>query len=309
MKTFANAGELGSAFSKVCLAIGVFDGVHLGHQQVIRQTISDALKHGAASVIVTFDCHPSSVVAPERTPLLIYPVWKKLEVIESLGVDGVLLLHFDEKFSRIPAEEFIRGLRAAFARIYSVSVGSNFSFGYKRGGNVPLLNELGNELDFAVHGLAAVGLDGAIISSTRVRGTLAQGELNAVSQMLGRDYSLCGTVVRGDQLGRKLGFPTANVEAIGQALPPRGVYAIRAKVAGRSHLGVMNIGLRPTLKSSVPEIRVEAHLFDFNREIYGEKIEILLVEKLRDERKFASVEALREQIAVDVKAARTTLAR
>src|SRR5580704_17522645 len=169
MKIIRAAAELEPKGRKVCLAIGFFDGVHLGHQQIIRQTIADARQHEALSLVVTFDQHPNTIVAPTRVPPLIYSLSKKLRVIESLGGDALLLIHFDKAFSRRPGEEFIRNLAQGAGQIQSICVGSNFTFGHKRDGDVALLKKLGAELKFAVHGMAAVSLDGKTVSSTRIR--------------------------------------------------------------------------------------------------------------------------------------------
>lgn len=300
MNLIRNAADLQPGNRKVCLAIGFFDGVHLGHQQIIRQTIADARQHEAIAVVLTFDRHPNVVVAPARVPPLIYPLPKKLHTIESLGADTLLLIHFDEPFSRLTGEAFIRGLARDLGHIQSLCVGANFTFGHKRGGNVALLKRLGEELRFTVHGMAAVSLDGKVISSTRIREAIANGTLDLAGQMLGRAYSITGPVIAGDRLGRELGFPTANLDVTGLALPPNGVYAAHAMTRGETHRAVVNIGCRPTLQSSAPQLRVEAHLPGFTGDLYGEQMEIVMVEKLRDEIKFATMAELREQIARDV---------
>ena len=304
MNVIRSANELRPGSRKVCVAIGVFDGVHLGHQQVIRQTIADSRQHEALSVVVTFDCHPNSVVAPERTPSLIYPLSKKLRVIESFGIHTTLLVHFDKAFSQISAEEFIRGLKRDFKNIHSICVGSNFTFGHKRQGNVALLQKLGEDLKFVVHGLSAVSLDGERVSSTRIRDAVHNGNLDSASQMLGRAYSLVGKIFEGDKVGRKLGFPTANLDVAGLGLPPNGVYAAHAEVAGQTHRAAVNIGVRPTMQSSTPQLHVEAHLLDFSGELYGQEMELTFVEKLRDEQKFPLPEALKLQIQKDIEAAK-----
>ena len=292
--------ELEPAGRKVCLAIGFFDGVHLGHQQIIRQTIADARQYEALTLVVTFDCHPNTVVAPSRVPPLIYSLPQKLRVLESVGAERVLLIHFDKALSEQPGEAFIRGLVRDLGPVRSLCVGANFLFGYKRAGDVQLLSRLGAELQFAVHGLAAVSLDGKAVSSTRIREAIRLGNLDAASQMLGRTCSLAGTVVRGDGLGHELGFPTANIDAAGLALPPNGVYAVHAEAGGQRYRSVLNIGHRPTLQSPAPQLRVEAHLIDFAGDLYGHELEISFFEKLRPERKFASLRELREQIARDI---------
>ena len=304
MKIISAASELKPSGRKVCLAIGFFDGVHLGHQQIIRQTIADARQHGALSLVVTFDRHPSTVVAPNRVPPLIYSLPQKLRVIESLGAEALLLIHFDKVFSEQTGEAFIRGLARDLGQIQSLCVGSNFTFGHKRGGNVALLRTLGSELRFTVHGMAAVSLDGKIVSSTRIRDTIRAGDLDAASQMLGRAYSLSGIVERGDQLGKKIGFPTANLGVAGLVLPPSGVYVVHAAVDGKTHRAVVNIGLRPTVQNPAPQLRVEVHLLDFEGDLYGKEMEITFLDKLRDEQKFPSLDALKEQIARDVEEAR-----
>lgn len=305
MNLLRHAADLKPQGRPVCLAIGMFDGVHLGHQQVIRQAVADAEQHEGLAVVVTFDQHPASVLAPGRVPPLIHSLPQKLRVIEALRVDVVLLIHFDYAFSRMPGETFIRELARDMGRIQSLSVGSAFTFGHQRSGNLELLRRLGREFDFTVHGLAAVALDGQTVSSTRIREAIRAGRLEAAQQMLGREYSLAGRVVEGDRLGRKLGFPTANLDAAGLVLPPSGVYAIHVEVGGTRHRGVLNIGHRPTLANPAPQLRVEAHLLDFQGDLYGQEIEVTFVEKLREERKFPSLDALRLQIEQDVALART----
>jgi riboflavin kinase/FMN adenylyltransferase len=303
MRIIEAIGEGQSTPERVCLAIGFFDGVHLGHQQVIRQAVIDAEQTEATSVVVTFDRHPKAVIAPAHAPPLLYSLPQRLRAIASLGVEAVLVLRFDEEFSRQNGEEFVRSLAARFHRIHSVCVGAGFVFGHRRSGNVELLRALGKNLGFGVHGLAAVSLDGEPVSSTRIREAVAGGRMDFAGEMLGRGYSLAGEVVRGDQLGRQLGFPTANLEVTGRALPPPGVYAVHARVANRSHRAVFNLGIRPTL-GGTPTLRAEAHLLDFHDEIYGQEMELSFVCRLRDEQKFPSLDALRQQIQSDIRAAR-----
>ena len=304
MRVIHAPGELNSVHQKVCVAIGVFDGVHLGHQQVIRQAMADAEQHEGLAVVITFDRHPNTIVAPDRVPSLIYSLPQKLRAIESLHADTALVLRFDEPFSKQTGEQFIRGLIRDFNGIHSICVGSTFTFGYKRSGNVALLSKLGEELRFIVHGLSALSLDGHVVSSTRIREAIRTGQLDAASQMLGRAYSLAGPIVSGDQVGRKLGFPTANIDTTGLVLPPNGVYAVHAHVRGKSYRAALNIGYRPTLVNPLPQLRVEAHLLDFDGDLRGQEMEISFVEKLREEQKFPSLDALRIQITRDLEAAR-----
>jgi riboflavin kinase / FMN adenylyltransferase len=178
-------------------------------------------------------------------------------------------------------------------------------FGYKRGGDVRLLRQLGQELGFGVHAIAAVSLDGKAVSSTRIREAIASGDLDLAGQMLGRAYSIYGTVVRGDQVGKSLGFPTANLDVTGLILPPRGVYAAHARLGNQQHRAVVNIGIRPTLRDASPQVRVEAHLLDFQSVVYEQELELTFVAKLRDEQRFDSLDALKAQIGKDVETART----
>ena len=300
MKIIHAANELGNDLSKVCLAIGVFDGVHLGHQQIIRQTVTDARQHNAVALVVTFDRHPSVVVAPERVPPLIFSRSQKLRAIESLGADALLEIHFDQAFSQKTGEAFIRKLAQDLGKIHSVCVGADFVFGCKRSGDVALLKKLGAELDFQVHGHAAVALDGELVSSTRIREAVRTGDLDAAGQMLGRPYAICGPVLTGDKIGRQLGFPTANLDTSGRVLPPSGVYAAGTKWQNQLYRVALNIGLRPTVAANAPQLRVEAHLLDFNGDLYGAELEVEISAKLRAEQRFASPSALREQIARDV---------
>ena len=306
MKIIHTANELKPAGRKVCLAIGFFDGVHLGHQQIIRQTITDARPHDATALVLTFDRHPNTVVAPGHAPPLIYSLPQKLRAIESLGPDTLLLIHFDEKFSRQTGEEFIRWLARDLGKIQSLCVGMDFVFGHQRSGDVALLKKLGDKTGFTVHGLAAVSLDGRIVSSTRIREAIRAGELDAASQMLGRPYAISGRVVAGDGVGRQLGFPTANLDVTGLILPPNGVYAGLAKVKKKSYRVALNIGFRPTMASAARQLHVEAHLLDFGGNLYGEDLTVELGGKLREEKKFASSAELHRQISRDLAALRAS---
>lgn len=307
MQIVEHAEEINSAESAKCVAIGVFDGVHLGHQQILSETIANATRHGGLSVAVTFDRHPSAIVAPQHTPRLIYSLRKRLKVIETLGADAAIVIRFDEAFSQKSGEKFIRDLAKGLGRVRSVCVGQDFTFGHKRGGNLATLESLGEELNFSVSGLSSVSLNGSSISSTRIRELLRGGEFSRAKQMLGRDYSLSAPVVTGDGIGRKLGYPTANLNTTGLELPPNGVYAARAEINNSDYQVVMNIGCRPSLQEKHSQIRVEAHLLDFSGDLYDQEIELTFVEKLRDEETFPNLDALKAQIATDTSKARLIL--
>lgn len=304
MKLCHAAKELGNGNQKVCLAVGVFDGLHLGHQQIIRQTVTDARQHDALALIVTFDRHPHAIVAPDKLPPRIYSPAQKLRAAQSLGVDAVLEIPFDRAFSEKTGEQFVREMICDLGRVHSVCVGADFVFGHRRSGDVALLRQLGQECHFQVHGLAAVSLDGEVVSSTRIREAIRVGNLDAASQMLGRPYAISGRVVEGDRLGRQWGFPTANLDTTGLVLPPHGVYAAVTRLPERMYRAALNIGLRPTVASARPQLRVEAHLLDFSGDLYGLELEVEPGVKLRDEKRFASPGELQAQIQRDVAAVR-----
>jgi riboflavin kinase/FMN adenylyltransferase len=306
MKLAASARELRLA-SKPSLAIGFFDGVHLGHQQIIRQAVADAQQHNTAAVVLTFDQHPSTVVAPHHVPPLIQGREQRVQSIAALGPDALLMLPFTEEFSRQPAESFVRTLASELRGIHSVCIGSNFHFGHRRSGNLEVLRALGEEIGFTVHGVASVGLDGTAISSTRIREAIQAGRLDEAGQMLGRPWSIAGKIVRGDARGRALGFPTANLSVAGLALPPYGVYAAQAVVAGHRHAAVVNLGVRPTVTGGVAAPQLEAHLLGFTGDLYAQDLEVIPVRYLRGERRFESLEDLRRHIGKDVEQARRLL--
>ncbi len=259
MRTLHDAREVQPPNGRVCCAIGLFDGVHLGHQQVLRQAVSDAHQLEATPLCVTFAQHPAAVLAPEHAPGLIQHLPQRLAAIEALGIEATLVLPFDEAMSQIPAEMFIQGLYVDLGRIHSICVGAHFAFGHQRQGNVELLQRLGQEMNFIVHGLASVSLDDETVSSTRIRQAIETGQLDAAGQMLGREYALTGEVIQGDQRGRELGYPTANLKIDTLCLPPNGVYAAHAQVGDATHRAAVNIGHRPTMADHEPRLHVEAH--------------------------------------------------
>lgn len=308
MKVVYAAADLQSGPRPVCAAIGVFDGVHLGHQHVLRQMLDDAARCNAVSTVITFDKHPNAVVALARVPPLIYPLAKKLKVIASLGIQAAYIIRFDKAFSEIHAETFVRDLARDFGKIKSLCVGDGFMFGAKRSGNIDLLHRMGAELGFALHAMQDLELAGNSVSSTRIRETIRAGDFFAAQSMLGRPYALCGAVIEGQRLGQKLGFPTANVDTTGLVVPPNGVYVAEIHIDGKQHHAAVNIGHRPTVQSADPQLHVEAHILDFSGNLYGRTVELVFVKKLRDEKKFSNVDALREQIGKDVEAVRLAAA-
>ena len=295
---------LGSPAEAVHVAIGVFDGVHLGHAAVVGHTLEQARRRSESACVVTFDRHPNSVVAPDHAPAMIYPLWRRIQALGQVGMPAALVCAFDDAFSRQTGDAFVRWLMAGFGRLASVTVGAGFVFGHRRSGDVDLLRRLGEEGGFSVHALEPRILEGDVVSSTRIRELISAGEFAHASSALGRTYGICGEVVEGDRRGRQLGFPTANVDAGGLALPPHGVYAAKIFLRGCWYEAAVNIGRRPTVNGDHTGTRVEAHLLDFAGDLYGQRMEVLVGRRLRGEVKFGSVEALKAQIRQDVETVR-----
>jgi riboflavin kinase/FMN adenylyltransferase len=279
------------------LALGVFDGVHKGHQSVIDQAVQAARVSGGLSFVVTFSPHPIRVIAPSKAPTsLLATLDDKAAVMKSLGVDGLLVVHFDQNFAAMAAEDFVRKL--CEADVASISVGEDWRFGNKRLGDVNLLHSISKEMGFHLEAIAPVIWDGERISSTRIRQAIRDGNFDAVEAMLGRPYELSGEVVEGQKLGRTMGFPTANLHFADMQLPKDGVWLV--EVNGQ-HRGVANLGIRPTVKES--ERTFEVHILHFSKDLYGQILRVRFVHFIREERKFPSMDKLREQIEADVREA------
>ena len=299
------------------VTIGAYDGVHRGHREVIATMQRIADDRSYATAVVTFDRHPASVVRPQSAPRLLTNLDQKLELLEETGVDYALVIHFDEDRSQESAEDFVREVLVGCLNAKLVVVGADFHFGHRRRGNVPLLEEMGRELGFEVIGLALVGQDGAPardeeqVSSTAIRRALVAGDVALAHKLLGREYEIRGTVERGDARGREWGFPTANVAVPDDILlPADGIYAgWYERPNGERIATAISLGRRPTVYDAQTYRLLEAHLLDWDGDLYGETARVRFVERLRDELKFDSVDALLEQIARDCDDARRRLDR
>lgn len=287
------------------LAIGVFDGLHVGHQAVIGRALESSRQSGGNAVVVTFDPHPVRVLRPENAPRLLTSTRHKVKLIEKLGVDAMLLLEFTPEFSKTPPEIFIEKLVRAANRLSQICVGQEWTFGANRSGSIRLLEELAPKLGFQVASVPPVLVDERVVSSTLIRAAVEYGDLESAAKYLGRDFTILGTVAEGRQLGRRLGFPTANLRAHNELFPPNGVYAAKAWFRGNESGGVVNIGVRPTIENETGERILELHLFDFDQQIYGEDVEVAFIEYLRPERKFSGVDELQAQIRRDAEKARS----
>jgi riboflavin kinase/FMN adenylyltransferase len=304
MEILHSIADLAQLTGPVFLAIGVFDGVHLGHQAVISTSARHAHSQDGTPVVLTFDPHPVKVLRPQNAPHLLTATQHKIALIRRLGVAHLLLVAFDKEFAATSPEDFVARLVESANPLREICVGHEWSFGKNRAGNLTLLRELGIQYDFNVVAIPPVKAKGTVVSSTAIRAAVEVGDFARAATMLGRDYTILGTVKEGSKLGRQLGFPTANLSAHSEQFPPNGVYLVEAWLDGVLHHGLVNVGFRPTVSAEKPDRLIEVHLLDFRRNIYGEDIEVRFVKFLRPERKFGSVEALGEQIAADVKSAR-----
>jgi len=304
LKKLHSIAELAQLRGSLFLAIGVFDGVHLGHQAVISTSARHAHSADGTPVVVTFDPHPAKVLRPDDAPHLLTATQHKIALIRQLGVGHLLIVEFNREFSKTPPEEFVSQLVANSKPLREICVGHEWSFGKDRAGNLDLLKKLGARSHFNVVGIPPVTVNGNVVSSTAIRQAVENGDLKKAAEMLGREYSILGTVVHGAAVGNKIGFPTANLSAHSEQFPPNGVYFAEAWIQGVQHHGVINLGFRPTVARGEAQRTLEIHLLDFNNEIYGEDVEVRFLKYLRPEKKFDSVEALRAQIEADVKQAR-----
>ena len=304
MEILRSIPELERLRGPVFLAIGVFDGVHRGHQAVISTSADHARAPNGTPVVVTFDPHPEKVLRPQAAPHLLSATQHKIALIRALGVEHLLVIGFDKQFAATEPEDFVQKLATYSKPLREICVGHEWSFGKNRRGNLALLKTLGANLDFDVVGIAPVKINGSVVSSTAIRQAIEKGDLANAAEMLGREYTILGTVTRGDSLGTKIGFPTANLSAHSEQFPPNGVYAAEARIDGELHRGVINLGIRPTVSGGKSERVLEIHLFDFNRDIYGRDVEARFLKFLRSEKKFENLDALVQQIRQDVEQAR-----
>lgn len=294
------------------VTIGAYDGVHLGHRAVIAQVRSLATELAAASVVVTFDRHPASVVRPESAPKLLTDADQKLELLSSTGVDATLVVSFDAAQANESPADFVRRVLVDALAVRGVIVGEDFHFGHKRGGNVQLLREMSVQHDYTVMPVRLVSRADGVdepVSSTAIRRALAGGDVRRAAQMLGRDHEVCGVVGPGDQRGRTIGFPTANVQVDSAiCLPADGVYAALVTLAdGTRHAAAVNLGRRPTFHEHADHSLLEAHLLDFSGDLYGQRLRVAFRAFLRGERKFSGIDELKSQLALDIAHARSAL--
>ena len=290
------------------LALGNFDGLHRGHLKILERVKRGAAEHGGTPMAMTFDPHPPRVVRPDKAPPLLMTKAQRLDALERAGVDGVAVVRFTHELSQWDPETFVRTVLVEWLHVSEVWVGANFLFGRDRAGNFSILRSLGARYGFRAEKIDPVRYKEFVVSSTRVRRLISEGRVDEAGALLGHPYAIDGLVVAGQQRGRDIGFPTANISSENELIPPHGVYATTVRLDGVIYPSVTNIGVRPTFGGG-PATVIETHLLGQDRDLYGRTLQLGFVQRVRDERRFDDVEALKAQIAADVQKASTLFDR
>ena len=293
---FASSGR------RAVLSVGNFDGLHLGHQKILRQVIERAAAQQAISGVITFDPHPLKVLRPGQAPPLVETIHQRMERFAAIGLEAALVLRFDRALAALSPEEFVRGVLVEELKTAAVLVGQNFRFGHRQEGNVETLTQLGQRFGFSVQIVEPVVMDGEFVSSSAVRSAVAEGQVAHAARLLGRPFALTGQIVRGAGRGASILFPTLNLAPEQELLPKVGVYATETRLEGKTYRSATNVGFRPTFDGTL--LGVETHLFDFSRELTQGRLELRFWERLRDEKKFSGPAELRAQIAADLREVR-----
>jgi riboflavin kinase / FMN adenylyltransferase len=302
MKVFKRLEDFPGNFPKPVATIGNFDGVHLGHRRLIRDLVERAAKIGGTPTVITFHPHPLQVLAPDNAPRQMQTLEQKLATIELYGIRLVIVIPFDRDFAQIRARDFAVNILWGLLHLHEVYVGPNFAFGHRREGSFNLLKEIGEEKGFLVGKIHQVQFRGSRVSSTAVRQALVSGQVALARRLLGRPFSLEGPVVHGERIGEEIQFPTANVQAVNELTPRKGVYITRIALDDKRYPAVTNIGTRPTVTGTDEEAEttIETHILDFRENLYGRKLTVEFLARLRDEHRFPNLEALAGQIRRDV---------
>jgi riboflavin kinase/FMN adenylyltransferase len=290
--------QLGDERKRTGVTIGNFDGVHLGHQRILRGVIERAIETGTMSAVLTFSPHPAHVLRPDQAAPLLMTISQRLRAFQDSGIDAALVLKFDTELAKVNAEDFVRRFLVDTLRARTVMVGENFRFGHKQAGDVKLLEELGRKWDFELQVVPPLVLDGTIVSSTAVRNAVCEGQVELAARLLGRPFALAGEIKTGTGQGRKLVVPTLNLSTEQECLPKMGVYATESIVKGRTYHSATNVGVRPTFDGN--RLAIESHLFEFAENLTSGPMEVRFRKRLRDEKKFAGPESLREQVLRDI---------
>jgi riboflavin kinase/FMN adenylyltransferase len=303
MQVIFNLNEIKNPLTSPVLTIGNFDGVHKGHLALFDKAKERAKALGGQSVVMTFEPHPLKIMRPANGPRLITHTGQKLELIEKAGIDVIICVSFDRDFAAIPARDFVSSILVKKIGVKEIVVGYDYTFGHNREGDTNLLRELGNDSGFVVHLVGPVEIDHTLVSSTSIRRLVQEGRVAEAKMLLGRDFEVQGTIVKGrSRGGRLLGFPTANLNPHGELLPKKGVYAVRLLIDDALYNGVTNVGVNPTFGDT--GLTVETHVLDYSGDLLGKTIKVLFIKRLRDEKAFKSLEELSAQIAQDIAQAR-----
>jgi riboflavin kinase/FMN adenylyltransferase len=285
------------------LTLGVFDGLHLGHQRIMQTVVESSKATNAVATAITFDPHPRAVLHPESAPPLLQTLDQRLANLEVLGIEQAIVVKFDRDFASQPAEDFLSNIVRERLHAREVYLGKGFAFGKDRGGNIELLRRLGGELGFMADEVDEVQLRGSRISSSAIRKLLNDGRVNLARRMLGRPYGVEGVIIRGNRRGHTIGFPTANLKPHNRVIPKYGVYATATLIAGHWRRSITNIGVRPTFEND-DEPSIETYVFDFDGDLYGDVLRVRFLHRIRDERKFSGIDELKGQIERDTQTAR-----
>lgn len=302
MKIFHGV-ENANILKPTVLTLGVFDGLHLGHQQIMQTVVERSKRVDAVPTAITFDPHPRAVLHPESAPPLLQTLDQRLASFEVLGIEQAIVVKFDREFAAQPAEDFLTNILRERLQAKEVYLGKGFAFGKDRGGNIELLREMSEKLGFVADEVDEVQIRGARISSSAIRKLLAEGRVNLARRMLGRPYGVEGVIIRGDRRGHTIGFPTANLKPHNRVIPRFGVYATATLIDGIWRKSITNIGVRPTFESDA-DPSIETYIFDFDRDLYGDVLRVRFLHRIRDERKFSGVDELKVQIEKDTRRAR-----
>jgi len=300
MKVISRLEDIAPEYALPIVTMGNFDGVHLGHRKLIQSVVARAAEIGGTPMAITFHPHPLHMLVPNNAPVQIQTLPQKLAVIESLGIPVAVVIPYNEKLAGTSARDFATDVLCEKLRIREIYVGPNFAFGNRRQGSINLLKEIGREKEFFAEKIPQVEFRGTRVSSTAVRQAIVYGQVSLTRRLLARPFTIEGTVIRGAGLGTKLQIPTANLRAENELIPRRGVYITRLCVDGNSWAGVTNIGFRPTINAEEnPALSIETHALDFSQDIYGKRITVEFWNRIRDERRFASLDELVERINKD----------
>ncbi len=320
MKVISLSGTSKLHLKKTCAAIGIFDGVHRGHQYLIKKMLVTARRLGALPIVITFFPHPAHILRPDLKLGYLISLEDRFRLLSDFGIAVCLVVPFNRSFARIQPQKFIKDILVKKLGVKAVFVGDDFRFGKDRSGDIALFQRLGPQYGYEMHAVSALKQGGAVISSTRIRQLLGTGKLNEVARLLGRGVSISGVVVKGSERGKSLGFPTANIEYgfpfpggklfpspggrgkrrwIPFILPPQGVYVAKVSLGKKEYPAIANIGTRPSFEKQISKLHLEVHIFDFSRNIYGKRLEVEFLKKIRNEKKFFSPQKLVQQIQKD----------